>query len=202
VSGFGTARVGVRFRPADPTEDAALLHGWFQAEHVAPWWGLVGPLETTREYLDANAALEHQRAWVATDDDGPLGYVETYLAAEDPLAAHYPAQPGDRGWHVLVGDAGRLGTGATRRLGVAVLSSLLGEDDAARVVCEPDVRNHRMLGWCGALGGRELDRFPFGAKTAALITWSRDQVAGQWADDVRTAGEAGRSWDRMDGSAA
>lgn len=199
MSGLGLPRTGVRFRPVDAESDVELLHGWFQTEHVGPWWGLIGPRERTAGYLRAAEALDHQRSWIATDDDGAFGYVETYVVTGDALARHYDAQPGDRGWHVLVGDPERLGTGATRRLGIATLCGLLGEDEATRALCEPDVRNRRMLGYCASLGAREEDRFPFGEKTAALLAWPREVVAAAWADDLAAAVSAGRAWDRMDG---
>lgn len=202
MSGLGLPRVGVRFRPLDPAADAALLHGWFRQEHVAPWWDLDGPVDRTREYLDRAAGLEHQRSWVAGDDDGEFAYVETYRVDGDPLAQHYAGTPGDRGWHLLVGDPERLGTRATRRLGVAVLAGLLAEPAADRALVEPDVRNRRMLGWCAGLGASELERFPFGDKTAALLAWTRDDVAARWPDELRTATDAGRGWDRMDGTAS
>lgn len=202
MSGLGLPRVGVRFRPLDVEADLELLHGWFQQDHVAPWWDLAGEPRDTRSYLDRAGALDHQRSWVAADDDGAFAYVETYVAQDDPLAGHYPARPGDRGWHVLVGDAERLGTGATRRLGVAVLCGLLAEDGADRALVEPDVRNRRMLGWCAGLGAQELDRFAFGRKTAALLAWAQDEVAVRWTDELTAATDAGRAWDRMDGVAS
>lgn len=202
MSGLGLPRTGVRFRPVDAEGDVELLHGWFQTDHVGPWWGLVGPPERTAGYLRAAEALDHQRSWIATDDDGAFGYVETYVVTGDALARHYDAQDGDRGWHVLVGDPERLGTGATRRLGVAVLAGLLAEDDATRAVCEPDVRNRRMLGYCASLGARELDRFPFGEKTAALLVWPRGVVVAAWSVEAAAAVAAGRAWDRMDGVAS
>lgn len=202
MSGLGLPRTGVRFRAVDAAADAALLHDWFQSDHVGPWWGLIGPPERTDEYLRTTTAFDHQRSWIATDDDGAFGYVETYVVTGDPLAQHYDAQVGDRGWHVLVGDPERLGTGATRRLGIATLCGLLGEDEATRALCEPDVRNRRMLGYCASLGADEIDRFPFGEKTAALLAWPREIVAASWADDLAAATAAGRAWDRMDGVAS
>ena len=78
----------------------------------------------------------------------------------------------------------------------------LGEDEATRALCEPDVRNRRMLGYCASLGADEIDRFPFGEKTAALLAWPREIVAASWADDLAAATAAGRAWDRMDGVAS
>ena len=93
----------IHLRPADPVLDLELVHAWMQEPHVAPWWGLRGAPDTVRAHLACQAALEHTDAWIGYAGRTPFAYVETYRAAADPLAAHYPARPGDRGWHVLVG---------------------------------------------------------------------------------------------------
>ena len=117
--------------------------------HVAPWWNLAVSREEIRAYL---SELRHVEPWIAYADGVPFAYVETYRVVDDPLAEHYRFAPDDRGWHVLVGDADYLGTGASRELGRVVVERLLEQGE--RVVCEPDVRNARMLAYCHALGGQ------------------------------------------------
>jgi RimJ/RimL family protein N-acetyltransferase len=153
---------------ADPEGHVDLVHGWMNEPHVAEWWGMAGSLEETRAYL---GSLRHLKPWIAYADGVPFAYVETYRVAEDPLAEHYRAQPGDVGWHVLVGEAGFLGTSASRELGRVVVERLLEEGE--RVVCEPDVRNRRMLAYCHALGGRVLAELELPDKRAALVVWER-----------------------------
>ncbi len=156
---------------ADPDEHLALVHEWMNAPHVAEWWDLAGTAEEVRGYLVAQSALPHLEPWIACADGVPFAYVETYRAADDPLAEHYAAQPGDRGWHVLVGDVSYLGTGVPRALGRVVVDRLL--DDGDRVVCEPDVRNARMLAFCRALGGEVRAELELPGKRAALVVWER-----------------------------
>ena len=93
--------------------------------------------------------------------------------AEDPLRAHYAAEPGDRGFHLLVGPPELLGSGAARRLVGHVLDRLLAEADATRVVCEPDVRNLRMLAFCRGLGAERIDSFDFDGRRVALLAWTQ-----------------------------
>ena len=133
---------------ADPDGHLALVHGWMNEPHVAEWWNSAGsPRRSARTWTRCG----HLQPWIAYADGVPFAYVETYRVAEDPLAEHYRARPDDRGFHVLVGDASFLGTGASRELGRVVVERLL--EDGERVVCEPDVRNARMLAYCHALGG-------------------------------------------------
>lgn len=174
-----------------------LLHGWLRAEHVQPWWAIEGPISATAAYIEAMLALDHQRSWIVSDPSGPFGYVETYVVAGDPLADHYAAEPGDRGLHLMVGERDRLGTPVSRRLAASVLTGLIAEPKATRVVCEPNVRNERMLRFCASLGAEQLDEFPFGRKTAALLAWTPDAITGNWPDQAASAVRAGRRWDAM-----
>lgn len=156
---------------ADPDAHLELLHGWMNAPHVDEWWDSAGSPAEVRAYVQRQVDLPHVQPWVATADGVPFAYVETYRAAEDPLASHYDARDGDRGWHVLVGDPSYLGTGVPRELGRAVVERLLAE--AERVVCEPDERNGRMLAYCRALGGEIRATLELPDKRAALVVWER-----------------------------
>ncbi len=144
-----------------------------QQPHVAPWWELAGPLSRLREHLGANA---HVDAWIAGDGE-PFAYVETYRVADDPLAAHVDSGPGDRGFHLLVGPPDRLGRGLGRLLVREVTARLLAEPDATRVVCEPDIRNARMLACCRSLGGSQLATIDLPGRRAVLIGWTRVPAA-------------------------
>ena len=155
---------------ADPDVHLSLAHGWMNEPHIAEWWGLAGTPDAVRAYLGTQAALPHLEPWIAYADGVPFAYVETYRAAEDPLAAHYGARPGDRGWHVLVA-ASHVGTGAAHDLGRFILERLFAEGD--RVLCEPDERNARMLAFCRALGGDVRESLELPEKRAALIVWER-----------------------------
>ena len=138
--------------PAARHQDA--LDRWLAEPHVAEWWGA------------PYAAPAHVEPWVATVDGVPFGYVETYRPVEDPLAEHYEARDTDRGFHLLVG-AEWVGTGLPR----ALLRTVLQRFDGHRVVCEPDIRNARMLAFCRALGGEVRATLDLPDKRAALVVW-------------------------------
>ncbi len=175
------------FEPVDH-DHLTLVHGWMQQPHVAPWWGLEGPPAEVAAYLRGQAALPHLQPWVVGADGTPFAYVETYSAADDPLAAHAPIGPADRGWHVLVGDPDALGTGLARLLGRAVLARLFADPDPAgpveRVVCEPDERNERMLAYCAALGHVEVARVDLPDKRAALLAATPASFAARFPHDL------------------
>jgi siderophore synthetase component len=163
-------RSRIKLVPADPDVHLDLVHGWMNEPHVAEWWRTEGTPDEVRAYLAAQVALPHSEPWIALVDGVPFGYVETYRAAEDPLACHYEARASDRGWHVLVA-ASHVGTGAPRELGRFVVDRLFEEGD--RVLCEPDERNARMLAFCRALGGEIRATLELPDKRAALIVWER-----------------------------
>lgn len=168
----------VAFRPLDVEADLALVHGWMQESHVAPWWELAGPVERVREYLRGRTALAHVDCWIASEDGRPFVYVETYVVADDPLGAQFDADPGDRGFHLLVGPPELLGSGAAQRLVRHLVTFLLGQVGATRVLCEPDVRNSRMLAFCRTLGGERLATLDVEGRRVALIAWTEQrQVA-------------------------
>ena len=163
----------IAFRPLDLVADLELVHGWMQQPHVAPWWELGGSVEVVREFLLGQAALAHLDQWIVTDKEGnPFAYVETYRVPDDPLGTLYDAQPGDRGFHLLVGPPERLGSGVAQALVSHVVAGLLDQSDIARIVCEPDARNVRMLALCRALGGEEIARLELPDRTRVLLAWT------------------------------
>lgn len=158
----------LHFEVADPQRHAELLRDWLHQPHVAPWWGAERAIEPAT-YLRRQRAAPHLVPWVVSHLGQPFAYVETYRAAEDPLADHFPLTERDRGWHVLVGPPHLLGSGIPLLLGRSVLTRLLAEPGVERVVCEPDVRNVRMLRFCEKLGCRQVATLELSSKTAALM---------------------------------
>lgn len=157
---------------------AVLVHGWMNQAHVAPWWQLDRPLPEIRDYL---SGLTHLSPWIIAADGEPFGYVETYRVSDDSLANTYPAREDDVGWHVLVGPQRFIGTGVPRLMGRAVLAYLLRL--GRRAVCEPDVRNARMLTFCRRLGCQPLGEVELPDKRAALMACDRDTFAAMWPHD-------------------
>ena len=170
--------VAIALRALARDEDLELVHGWMQQPHVVPWWELEGPVELVREYLERQAALTHLDQWIATDaEQHPFAYVETYRVPGDPLAQLYDAQPGDCGFHLLVGPPQLLGSGRGQALVRHLVTRLLGQHGVKRIVCEPDARNTRMLALCRALGGEPLATLQLPDRRRVLIGWTRAPLA-------------------------
>ncbi|MGE3620511.1 MAG: GNAT family N-acetyltransferase [Acidimicrobiia bacterium] len=176
---FADSPAVVRFVPADPDAHAALLNAWGHLDHVARWWELGDTVADTAAYLRHQRDLAHSDPWLASVDDRPTAYVETYRAAEDPLADHAPVGSGDMGWHVLVGPPEALGSGTPRLVGRAVLAHLLARG-AARVVCEPDAANARMIRYCARLGFASVGLYDLPDKRADLLACDREAAARAW----------------------
>lgn len=182
----------LRFEVADPEGHAELMHDWMHQPHVAPWWGADRTLEQTTAYLQRQWDTGHVVPWIAShsapgdDGDGgwtPFGYTELYRPADDPLADHFPLTGSDRGWHVLVGPPDALGRGLPRLMGRAVLARLLTLPGIDRVVCEPDERNSRMLGFCRALGYEQVALLDLPDKRAALMVCTAPAFDARWPGD-------------------
>lgn len=175
----------VEFRLAEPEHDAVVVAEWGAFPHVREWWpDLAAPVRDVRAYLVAQRGIAHSQPWIATIDEQPFAYVETYLPADDPLAEHYDALVSDRGWHVLVGPPEFLGSGIPRLLGRAVLTKLFDDAHAARVVCEPSIENTRMIRYCEHLGHVPVAVLDLPDKRALLLACTRASFAERFPLDL------------------
>jgi acetyl CoA:N6-hydroxylysine acetyl transferase len=152
--------------------DLELLHRWNNDPEVSEWWDLAGEPAVVREYLAEQEASLHTQSWIGLIDGKPFAFLETYLPAHDPFADSYPARATDRGFHVLVGDTAERGTGAARALLRLTVNGLFDDPPAQRVLCEPNVNNHRMLTYCQAMGGVIEGEVDLPGKRAAVVVWN------------------------------
>lgn len=166
----------IAFHPLRIPADIDLVHRWMQQPHVAEWWGLKGPRDLTRDYLYARARVMHRDCWIASDSRRPVAYVETFIVPDDPLAQRYEALPGDRGFDLLIGPPGLLGSGTAQRVVRRLVGVLLGQFGIERVVCECAASNARQIAFCGTLGATRAAELEGGA---VLLAWSStEQLAG------------------------
>lgn len=126
--------------PVKPDRDLPTIHRWMNDPLVARYWQLDGPLERTADHLAEQHALAHTEPYLARLRGRPAGYWEIYRAADDRLAAHYPARPDDVGVRLLIGepDLRALGLGT---LMLTALCDAIQQESYCRVVAEPDERN-------------------------------------------------------------
>lgn len=174
----------VAFRPVDPDRDAEVVGGWMREPHVAAWWDAGVDHAATLEYLSDQVASDHLTPWIVSVDDRPVAYVETYRVVDDPLASAWPFEGSELGWHVLVGPPALIGTGVARLVGRATVAGLLRNEGVAAVVCEPDRRNERMLGFCEAIGHERSGAVDLADKVAMLMVCRRSTYEERWPADL------------------
>ncbi|AUS80422.1 hypothetical protein C1701_21070 [Actinoalloteichus sp. AHMU CJ021] len=110
----------IALHPLVPASDVDLLHRWVTQDR-ARFWGMTGlsraeVLETYR-YVDS---LPTHHAFLARRRGVPVGLVQTYEPAEDPMGDYYEVRRGDIGFHLfaLAGSLGRPLLVAARERGV------------------------------------------------------------------------------------
>ncbi|RJK98024.1 GNAT family N-acetyltransferase [Vallicoccus soli] len=177
---FGDGRtLGVR--RLDPARDAALVHAWVREER-ARFWGMTDrTVEQVREVYAFVDGLDTHHAYLLSLDGAPVGLLQTYQPAADPVGETYDVEPGDLGVHLLLAPAQAPESGFTGRLALALGAVVLAEPEVRRVVVEPDARNERALRRLVATGfelGPEVD---LPTKRARLAFLRREVVGAALA---------------------
>ena len=126
--------------PVKPDRDLPLIQRWMNDPAVAEYWELAGPTERTTRHVHAQIELPHTQPLLARLSGRAIGYWELYQAAEDPLAAHYAAEPDDLGVHLLIGESDCRGIGLGGVL-LRALADAVQREKSRRLVAEPDERN-------------------------------------------------------------
>ncbi|MGW1258320.1 GNAT family N-acetyltransferase [Streptomyces sp. NPDC002513] len=169
-----TSAVGtLAFRPLDPLDDAALLHGWVTHPKAAFWMMQEArPKDVERAYTEITADPYHH-AVLGLHDGEPAFLTEHYDPAHRELVGLYEPRPGDVGMHFLVAPTDTPVHGFTRAVLTAVLRRLFEDPATERIVVEPDVRNtavHALNAAVGFLPEREITK---PEKTALLSFCTR-----------------------------
>lgn len=144
--------VDIRIRPLNAAHDAPLVHRWITQPYASFWGMQHHTLPDTRAFYEALVASGHAHAFIGLVDGGRAFLLECYDPAVDPLAEHYPVQPGDLGMHFLVGPADVPVPGFTRRVFRSIMNFMFDPLRAQRIVVEPDVRNGKVQVLNDAMG--------------------------------------------------
>jgi len=141
-------RIGpVLIRPMVLDEDIAVLHDWFNRDH-AYFWGLQGQsLAQVRENYSAILAQRGCEVLIgALAATGEAKFMfESYDMRLDRMNRYLDARPGDRGFHVFLGPPEPPLPGAAYYALQGLATWMFRDREVQRVVCEPDVRNRKML---------------------------------------------------------
>lgn len=166
----------LRFRPLDPTADAALLHDWVNRPH-ARFWNQQGKTLAEVETIYREQIARGQDLLLACreDTDEPLLLLWRYDPRRDVLARHYRAQPGDIGFHFFQAPVERATPGLSYQLMTAAIEALFADPAVQRIVGEPDLRNQKILTRLLQAGFRRERVVHLPHKTAALVTFPRSR---------------------------
>lgn len=202
------------FRKLDPARDAALLHDWVNRPHARFWNQQGKPLAEIeaiyREQMDKGADM---RLACRADTGEPLLLLWVYDPQHDVLGRHYRVRRGDRGFHLFLAPADRTTPGLTYQLMTAVVEALFAEPAVQRVVCEPHLRNQKMITRMLQLGLHRQQVVHLPNKSAALMVLERRRfeaglpplppprpVLSAWGLRVRwhlEMGRIARAWQRL-----
>jgi RimJ/RimL family protein N-acetyltransferase len=194
----GLGRLELRRVDAD-VRDVSLLQRWLNANHVRDRFQLDVPRDDrgryshrqVREHLKRLHAVDGAHASIGSLDGAQMSYWETYDVGSSPLAGHPQLSGGDRGIHVVVGSPEHVGRGLGAHLLRAVaIWQLDAHPEAARVVAEPNVRNHIAIRAFRRCGFRLLATIELRGKRAAVMALDRCDVPRPGALVTACAGAA------------
>ncbi|MFM9432982.1 acetyl CoA:N6-hydroxylysine acetyl transferase [Janthinobacterium sp. CG_23.3] len=164
------------FRVADSDADLPHFHRWMNDPHVAEFWEEQGDLARHRAYLERLAGDPHSIPLIACLDDVPFGYFEVYWASEDRIAPFCEPDDFERGWHVLIGEAGCRGQAFVSAWLPSIAHYLFLDDSrTGRLVIEPRADNQRMRRNLTRSGYDLLGEFDFPHKRAVLGVLPRER---------------------------
>jgi RimJ/RimL family protein N-acetyltransferase len=165
--------------------DAELLWSWWDTDDARRTWAVdyrlsrvgtkpFGP-GTIDAYLRYCQATGFVRPYVVIEAGVPIAYVETYTAAESPLARHPRVGPADRGLHMIMDEQAQH-TGRALEMGVHLIDWLFDTcPDMRQMLGDPSVHNLPMQVICQRAGMTEIDRVDLGYKRAVIYAVSREE---------------------------
>jgi RimJ/RimL family protein N-acetyltransferase len=154
--------------PVKIDRDLPAIHRWMNDPAVARYWQLDGQVRRVTAHLTEQRVRPHTEPYLARLCGRPIGYWELYRAAEDRLAAYYPALPTDTGVRILIGEPDARGIGLGSVLLTALcdaLQGLLG----GRIVAAPEEYDIAALRAFSAAGFRSAATVALPEKRATLV---------------------------------
>lgn len=151
------------------------LYDWMHQPHVAQFWQLNKAREELLHHFKHELSREHQELFVLAINHELVAYAETYIVAKDRLADFYPHQTGDYGVHLLIGETAALGRGYSKLIIRALSDYLFKQQNAQRVIIEPNVEVKQLEVLERKLGFANLGKLHLPEKTANLFAINQEQ---------------------------
>ncbi|BDH44580.1 hypothetical protein TUM12370_06240 [Salmonella enterica subsp. enterica serovar Choleraesuis] len=160
-------------RPWQP-EDAAMVHGWV-TQPYASFWGMGQQSEEQVAGFYNNLTAGNPNATLIGCCDGqPVFLMEFYRAADDEVGKFYPAAADDYGMHLLLAPPEKPRAQFSWQVFCTVMDYMFSLPQVARVVVEPDARNHKIHRLNKRAGFRYQHTIDMGHKTAWLAFCQRE----------------------------
>ena len=134
----------ITFRPLMHA-DIPMVREWLARPHAAEWWADGDGLE--EDYLPVIAGDVPTLAYIAWENDVPIGFIQTYQA----VAFHGEGwwlnehDPGVWGIDQFLADGTRLGQGLGTRMITQFLPRIFAAQRATRVQTDPSPQNARAI---------------------------------------------------------
>jgi AacA4 family aminoglycoside N(6')-acetyltransferase len=130
--------------------DLTMLHGWLNLPHVAEWWG-VGEAppslkDIQHEYSSNSLKSELVTAYIATLDNEPIGFAQSYVAfgRADGWWKEV-TDPGTRGIDQFLALPSQLNQGVGTKLVLTLCETLFSDPSVTQIQTDPDPNNHRAI---------------------------------------------------------
>ena len=137
----------IDFRPLTH-DDLPMLGEWLRRPHVAEWWGPPESLdELAAEYGPGIAGTVPHRAYVVRLDGRPIGFIQSYVAAETHGDGWWldERDPGVWGIDQFIADPTLLGQGLGTAMVHAFVARLFEHAAVTRVQTDPSPDNARAI---------------------------------------------------------
>ncbi len=129
----------------DVETHSPLMQQWVNQPH-ASFWGMQGNDLAQVKATQQSLMDEGTEIFLGSHDGQPAFLLETYRPINSELVQHMPIHADDIGMHILISkpDSGQPRSGYTLAVFRCIMRFLFESQNAARVVVEPDARNHKV----------------------------------------------------------
>lgn len=131
-------------------QDFPMLHDWLNRPHIVEWWGGDEARPTLsdvqEEYLPSALAKESVTAYIATLDNEPIGYAQSYIALGSGGGWwENETDPGVRGIDQSLANPSHLGKGLGTKLVRALMEMLFKDPEVTKIQTDPSPDNLRAI---------------------------------------------------------
>jgi AacA4 family aminoglycoside N(6')-acetyltransferase len=139
--------------------DIPMLHDWLNRPHIVGWWGGERPTvaQVRNKYLPRIMAEECVTPYIATLDQRPIGYAQSYIALGSGDGWwEEETDPGVRGIDQSLSEATDLGKGLGTKMVAALVDLLFLDPAVTKIQTDPAPTNFRAIRCYERAGFRQV----------------------------------------------